>query len=104
MGKLLSFPTFVEAWADGDDNTVSISKSPVMMDTDEEIEEVYRYIYQWCHSEMGTETVENEMMMFGEADITTYQLYEACPGEAIDHVCVAEQEGARWLHTGQSAS
>jgi hypothetical protein len=72
---------------------VFIYRSPLVQETDKCMESVYLYLAEVCFFPGDPEMIDDEDMMFGQAEQTIHELLPLCPGAVVPHNCYRVRTG-----------
>jgi hypothetical protein len=61
--------------------------SPLVRESDQVYQPVADFLGSHCHRLDSVDRVEDESMMFGEADALIYSIFPDCPGPLVTHEC-----------------
>ena len=64
-----------------------VRRSVVVPDDDGWMRPVAQHLAGACHVLGSSAVVDDETVMFGRAQKTTYRLFDECPGTAVEHDC-----------------
>lgn len=75
--------------------TLYVRRSVVVQDDDCWMRPITQYLAGTCHVLGSSTVVDDETVMFGQAEKTIYRLFDECPATAAEHNCRLRPDSSR---------